>query len=74
MTNYETAINSLLPAAERFADTNAGDTFWDRSTGWRNKKYRDHEEWADAWNRFYHSEMSRLAYDAGMRNMPVRGK
>ena len=74
MTNYETAINSLIKTAEATADAKCGKCWRDRTTGKINKKYPSHDDWAEAWNVIFHGEMSRLAHEAGLRNIPVGRK
>lgn len=52
-TNYEAERDLLIPKAERFADAVCGKEPLNTS-----KHYR---EWADRWNREYHSRMNELA-------------
>lgn len=72
--SYEEQINRLIPAAQKHADLNAGDKFFDRATGWKNRRFKSHDDWAEAWNVLFHGEMSRLAHEAGLRNLPVGRK
>jgi hypothetical protein len=60
-TEYENAINNLIPTAAAFADRHATPDL-----------FQTHEAWADAWNILYHREMAKLASNAGLRNYPVR--